>query len=139
MAKLFTTIFQLYTWFFMPEFEAYEDVAGKFRFRLRAENNQIVAIGDAYEQRESCINGIRSVQKNCSAEIEDLTLSNLKIPDPKYQIVKDKENNFRFRLKDPNGEIIAEGEECDSKKDCLDGIEVVRSSCNAEIKDLSIW
>jgi uncharacterized protein YegP (UPF0339 family) len=110
---------------FMSKFQVYKDAAGKFRFRLRAGNNQIVAVGEAYEQHASCINGIRSIQKNCKAEIEDLTINDRKIPNPKYQIYKDAKDEFRFRLKAPNGEIIAEGEGYESKAGCLNGIEVV--------------
>jgi uncharacterized protein YegP (UPF0339 family) len=60
------------------------------------------------------------------------------VPNPKYQIYKDKADKFRFRLKAPNGEIIAEGEGYESKEGCLNGIAVVRSSCDAEIEDLSV-
>ncbi len=122
----------------MSKFQVYKDVAGKFRFRLRAGNNQIVAVGEAYEQHASCINGIRSIQKNCGAEIEDLTIMDRKVPNPKYQIYKDAAGKFRFRLKAANGEIIAEGEGYESKEGCLNGIKVVRSSCDAEIEDLSV-
>jgi uncharacterized protein YegP (UPF0339 family) len=122
----------------MVKFQVYKDVAGKFRFRLRAENNQIVAVGEAYEQHASCINGIRSIRKNCRAEIEDLTVKGAKVPNPKFQIYKDTAGEFRFRLKASNGEIIAEGEGYESKEGCLNGIEVIRGSCDAEIEDLSI-
>lgn len=122
----------------MSKFQIYNDYSGKFRFRLIAENNQIAAMGEAYEQHASCINGIRSIQNNCSAEIEDLTIKDRKMLNPKYQIYKDKTEKFRFRLKAPNGEIIAEGEEYESKEGCLNGIAVVRSSCDAEIEDLPV-
>ncbi|MGA2682986.1 MAG: DUF1508 domain-containing protein [Candidatus Bathyarchaeia archaeon] len=122
----------------MSKFQVYKDAAGKFRFRLRAGNNQIVAVGEAYEQHASCINGIKSIQKNCNSEIEDLTINDRKVPNPKYQIYKDAADKFRFRLKAANGEIIAEGEGYESKEGCLNGIKVVRSSCDAEIEDLSI-
>ena len=55
----------------MPKFQVYKDSAGKFRFRLRAENNEIVAVGEAYEKFASCLNGIKSIQKNCNAKVED--------------------------------------------------------------------
>jgi uncharacterized protein YegP (UPF0339 family) len=95
-------------------------------------------VGEAYVQHASCINGIRSIQKNCGAEIEDLTIKGHKVPNPKYQIYKDTSGEFRFRLKAANGEIIAEGEGYESKEGCLNGIKVVRSSCDAEIEDLSV-
>lgn len=122
---------------FMSKFEVYKDAAGKFRFRLRARNNRIVAVGEAYERHASCMKGIRSVQRNCNAEIEDLTVKGRKVPNPKYQIYKDAAGKFRFRLKAPNGEIIAEGEAYETKESCLNGIEAVRSSSDAKIEDLS--
>ena len=121
-----------------PKFQVYKDAAGKFRFRLRADNNKIVAVGEAYEQHASCINGIKSVQKNCNSEIEDLTIEERKVPNPKYQIFKDTTDEFRFHLKASNGEIIAQSEGYQTKEDCLNGIEVVKKSCDGEIEDQTV-
>ena len=120
-----------------PKFQVYKDAAEKFRFRLIADNSQIVAVGEAYEQHASCINGIRSVQKNCKSEIEDLTIEDNKVPNPKYQINKDQAGKFRFHLKASNGEIIAESQGYETRDGCLNGLEVVKNSCNAEIEDLT--
>ena len=90
-----------------PKFQVYKDVAGKFRFRLRADNNKIVATSEAYEQRASCMNGVKSVQKNCNAKIEDTTIKGQKFPNPKYEVFKDSAGKFRFNLKASNGEIVA--------------------------------
>jgi DNA-binding protein Alba len=121
----------------MSKFQMYKDAAGKFRFRLLADNNQIVAVGEAYEQHASCINGIKSVEKNCNSEIEDLTIEDRKVSNPKYQISKDQAGKFRFHLKASNGEIIAESQGYETKEGCLNGIEVVNSSCHSEIEDLT--
>ena len=119
-----------------PKIQVYKDVAGKTRFRIRANNNQIVAVGEAYEKYASCIKGIESVKRNCNAPIEDLTMEGgPKLPNPKYQIFKDKADKFRFHLKAANGEIIAQGEGYESMEGCLNGIEVVRDCANAEIED----
>lgn len=57
-----------------PKFEIYVDSAGKFRFRLRAPNNEIIAVSEAYESKASCENGIQSVKTNASkAKIVDMT------------------------------------------------------------------
>ncbi len=122
----------------MSKFQMYKDAAGKYRFRLRAANGKIVAVGEAYEQRASCVNGIRSVQKNRKAPIEDLTINDRKVLNPKYQLYQDAAGEFRFRLKAPNGEIIAEGEGYETKESCLHGIEIVRGSGDAEIEDSTI-
>ena len=47
-----------------PKFEWYKDKAGKFRFRLMAPNGQTIAVGEGYESKEACLNGIESIKKN---------------------------------------------------------------------------
>ena len=54
-------------------FEAYQDTAEKHRFRLKAANNQIIGIGEAYESEANLKNGIESVKQWASgAEIKEL-------------------------------------------------------------------
>ena len=49
-----------------PVFEWFKDKSGKFRFRLKAANGEIVAVSEAYTSKEGCINGIGSVKKNAT-------------------------------------------------------------------------
>jgi len=61
---------------FMPEpvFEVYKDHAGKFRWRLKASNEQEIASGQGYESKEGCMKGVESVKHNAAtAKIIDLT------------------------------------------------------------------
>jgi uncharacterized protein len=46
------------------KFELYADKAGKYRFRLKAGNGEIIATSEAYESKASAKNGIESVRKN---------------------------------------------------------------------------
>ncbi|PKL35832.1 MAG: DUF1508 domain-containing protein [Spirochaetae bacterium HGW-Spirochaetae-1] len=56
------------------KFEIYQDKKGEYRFRLKAGNGEIIATGEGYKQKASCINGIESVKRNApSADIVDLT------------------------------------------------------------------
>ena len=55
------------------KFEIYKDVAGKFRFRLRAPNNKIVAVGEAYGTKDGCLSGIYAIRRYSHADVEDLT------------------------------------------------------------------
>lgn len=59
----------------MPaKFELYKDMAGKFRFRLKASNGQVLASGEAYDTKRSAMNGIKSLRKNATeAEVDDRT------------------------------------------------------------------
>ena len=45
------------------KFEVYQDKAGKYRFRLKAGNGEVVATGEAYETKAAAINGCESVQR----------------------------------------------------------------------------
>jgi len=47
-----------------PVFEWYKDSKGKFRFRLKAPNGEIIAMSEAYGTKDGCVNGIESVKKN---------------------------------------------------------------------------
>ena len=49
-----------------PKFEVYLDKAGEYRFRLKATNGQIIAVGEGYKAKASCFNGIDSVKRNAS-------------------------------------------------------------------------
>ncbi len=46
------------------KFELYTDASGKWRFRLKASNGQVIAVGEAYESKAAAQNGIESVKKN---------------------------------------------------------------------------
>ena len=47
-----------------PKFEIYTDKAGEFRFRMKARNGQIVATGEGYKKKPSCLNGVDSIRRN---------------------------------------------------------------------------
>ena len=49
-----------------PKFEVYTDKAGEYRFRLKATNGQIIAVGEGYKALASCLNGIESIRKNAA-------------------------------------------------------------------------
>ena len=49
-----------------PKYEIYKDKRGEFRFRLKAGNSQIIAVGEGYKSMASCKGGIQSIAKNAS-------------------------------------------------------------------------
>lgn len=118
-------------------YQVYKDIGGKYRFRLRAANNKILVVSEAYESKSSCINGVKSVQKNCQSQIEDKTLGIEKLSNPKYELFVDADLKFRFNLIAANGQIICSSEAYESKQSCKKGIEAVKKSCGVEIKDLT--
>ncbi len=55
------------------KFEVYQDKAGKYRFRLKAANGQVIAVGQDYESKASCLKGIDSIKANAAdADVVDV-------------------------------------------------------------------
>ena len=54
-------------------FEVYQDKGGEFRWRLRAQNGQVIATsGDGYKEKRACLAGIESVKKHAGdAPVKD--------------------------------------------------------------------
>ncbi|MBR6080248.1 MAG: DUF1508 domain-containing protein [Treponema sp.] len=59
-----------------PKYEIYKDKRGEFRFRLKARNGQIIAVGESYKDIAGVKNGVASIKKNAteSTKIIDETL-----------------------------------------------------------------
>lgn len=58
----------------MIRFEIYRDVAGTFRWRLVAANNEIVAWGEGYMSKQGAIDSANWVKRCAStAPVRDLT------------------------------------------------------------------
>jgi len=60
----------------MPaKFTVYKDKANQFRFNLKAGNGEIIAVGESYPDKKSCLKCVASIQKNApAAKIVDSTV-----------------------------------------------------------------
>ncbi len=53
------------------KFQIYTDVSGQYRWRLRANNGQIIATsGEGYVNKFDCLHGIELVKQSSSAIVE---------------------------------------------------------------------
>jgi uncharacterized protein YegP (UPF0339 family) len=60
----------------------------------------------------------------------------LPVTPTKFEIYRDANNEYRFRLRAANNEIIATGEAYTTKAACMNGIESVKTNApDAEIED----
>ncbi|MCF2527206.1 YegP family protein [Yinghuangia soli] len=48
------------------KFEVYLDHSGQHRFRLKAANGEIIAVGEGYTTKSACLQGIESVKANAA-------------------------------------------------------------------------
>lgn len=105
-------------------FELYRDRSDKYRWRLRHRNGQIIAgSGENFERRSGAQNGIQSVKRNSFGadiiEHEDEEVDEEPIEEEsnaEFEVYSDKKDEWRWRLKHDNGNIIADGGEGYSSK-----------------------
>ena len=50
----------------MAKFEVYTDKAEEYRWRLRADNGQIIASGEGYRKRNDCLHCIDLIKEQAS-------------------------------------------------------------------------
>ena len=100
------------------------------KFNLKAGNGEVIATSEVYTRLAACKKGIESVRRNAvAAKLEDQTVKDFEtVTNPKFEVYTDKAEEFRFRLKARNGEIIAVSEGYKAKASCMNGIESVRKN-----------
>lgn len=106
------------------KFECYRDKAGEYRFRLKAANSQVVLSSEGYKSKAACMNGIESVQKNCS--------------DPDcFERKTTASGKYRFSLKSTNGQVIGTSQNYKSDSGCRNGMAAVgRAAVGATVVEV---
>ena len=103
---------------------------GGMKFNLKATNGQVIASSQIYESESAARAGIASVVASApAAALEDQTVEGFAAQNlPKFEAYSDKAGEYRFRLKDGSGQIIAVSEGYVKKESCLNGVESVRKN-----------
>lgn len=98
---------------------------GKFIFNLKAENHQVILTSQVYEQKQSALTGIASVQQNGvdAANFEH----KLSVADEPY-----------FVLKAANGEIIGKSQMYSSEAAAQAGVASVQANAASQIIDTTV-
>ncbi|WP_276273733.1 YegP family protein [Haloarcula litorea] len=87
-------------------FEVYEDNAGEYRWRLRAGNGELVADGgEGYTERNKALRAVERV-RSYAPEADTLTIGSAA-----FEIYEDSADEWRWRLRHRNGEIVADSGE----------------------------
>ena len=97
------------------KFELYKDKGGQYRFRLKASNGQIILVSEAYVQKSSAQNGIKSVKTNAPS-------------DKRYDRKDAKNGKPMFTLKAGNHQVIGTSEQYESTSARENGIESVKKN-----------
>ena len=107
----------------MP-FEIFNTESGKFAFRLKAANGQIILASQTYENKAGAENGVISVIENASeANFEKHTA---------------KDDSPYFNLKAANGQVIGKSEMYNSEAARDNGIaSVIKNAAEKVINDVT--
>ena len=106
-----------------------KETATGYKFDLKAGNGETILTSEVYNSKGACLNGAKSVKKNCVGGVEDQTVEPVaEVKHPKFELYEDKAGEYRFRLKATNGEIIAVSEGYKAKSSCENGIESVKKN-----------
>ena len=116
-------------------FELYADSADQFRWRLRHDNGNIIADGgEGYSDKRDAQSGIESVQRNApGAHVIDVSRDE-EAPDEggsdaTFELFRDNADEYRWRLRHENGNVIADGGQgYASKQKAKQGLNSVKSN-----------
>ncbi len=99
------------------------------KFVLKATNGQVILDSEVYSSEGACLKGIDSVKRSCVGPVEDQTKENFEVlTSPKFEVYLDKAEDFRFRLKAKNGQIVGISEAYKSWDACINGINSVKEN-----------
>jgi uncharacterized protein len=99
-----------------------------YRFELKAANGEVILSSQPYLSHASCIKGIESIKTNAPiAPVEDQTVKEFAAEkNPKFEMYRYRNGDYRFRLLARNGELIGSGERYKSKVGCQNGIDSIK-------------
>lgn len=98
---------------------------GKFHFRLKAGNGEIILQSQAHADKNGAENGIASVTSNGGDE-------------NRFEKKEAANGKFYFVLKAANGQIIGQSQQYKTESGCHNGISSVARNCGSETKDLTV-
>ena len=111
------------------KFEVYQDAAKEFRWRLKAANGEILATaGEGYKAKDDCKKGVERIQEEMGLGTKSKY---------EFELYEDKAKEHRWRLKAPNGQIVATSSEgYKAKADCQKAIDLIKKgAAKAEVAD----
>ena len=97
------------------KFELYQDKGGKFRFRLKAGNGQIILASNAYADKTSAQDAIKQAQ-SCAKK------------DGCFERKEAQNGHAIFNLTDGAGHVLGKSEQYSSNSACENGIASVKKN-----------
>lgn len=99
--------------------------SGKFHFRLKAKNNQIILASEAYNSKKNAENGIASIKKHATS------MKN-------FETKQAKDGRGYFVVKAKNGEVIGTSQMYKSRSGLKNGMNSVSINCKSGVKEVEM-
>ena len=96
-------------------FEIYQDKAGKYRFRLRANNGEIICASQGYASKSGCIRGITA-------------LANNSINKDSFKLHESRGGKWTFNVVSGNNKVVATSQSFKDKSGLNKGIKSVMTN-----------
>jgi uncharacterized protein YegP (UPF0339 family) len=106
------------------KFDVYQDASKEFRWRLKAGNGEVLATpGQGYKAKTDCQKSVERIK----TEADKLA----------FEVYEDNSNEFRWRAKAANGQVIATSSQgYKAKADCEKAINLIRKdAAKADVDD----
>ncbi|MBM4067892.1 MAG: DUF1508 domain-containing protein [Planctomycetes bacterium] len=109
------------------KFEVYKDAKEEFRWRLKSANGKIIATGgQGYAAKADCKRGI-----------EILKEAGAKGARSKFELYQDAKEEYRWRLKAANGQVVAVSSQgYSTKAGCEKSLTLVRKAGKAPLEEV---
>jgi uncharacterized protein YegP (UPF0339 family) len=106
-------------------FEIFQsEKTGKYHFRLKARNGEVILTSQAYAQKNGAENGVESVTKNAREE--------------NFELKEATDGREYFVLKAANGQVIGQSQMYKSSSGCRNGVQsVITNAREGAVKDLT--
>jgi uncharacterized protein YegP (UPF0339 family) len=111
------------------KFEIYQDAAKEYRWRLKAANGEILGTsGQGYKAKGDCQKGVARIQEEMGKGAKTRY---------EFEVYEDKAKEHRWRLKAPNGQVVAASSEgYKAKADCQKAIDLIqKGAAKAAVED----
>jgi uncharacterized protein YegP (UPF0339 family) len=81
----------------MGKYEVYKSKDEKWRFRLKANNNEIIAVSQGYKTKQNAMNGIKAVKNNATnSETIIIVGQDKTVIDQEQEIIKENKVKLFF-------------------------------------------
>jgi uncharacterized protein YegP (UPF0339 family) len=100
------------------KFEVYQDTSKAYRWRLIAADDKdamvLATSGQGYAAKADCLHGVKIIQDGAADKLN-------------FEEYQDKGNEYRWRAKSSNGQVVAaSGSSYKSKSDCDQAIDMIK-------------